>query len=176
MQNNLQVKEMALEANDDGRYFRTIGEVSAELKISPHVLRFWESKFQIIKPHKRRGGHRYYSQLDVEKISEIKTLLYDKGFTIKGAQRHLKDGSKTANTEVFEDTQPDEAINETNSIMQSTLFDNIEENQTDNQTISQEQNKVINFRGKALDKTDKKLIMLFIKELETIKNILQSAN
>ncbi len=69
---------------------RTIGEVSEELDLPPHVLRFWESKFSQIKPQKRRGGHRYYRPQDVEIIRKIKTLLYDQGYTIKGAQNFLK--------------------------------------------------------------------------------------
>ena len=78
--------------------FRTIGEVANELKISPHVLRFWEGKFRQIKPHKRRGGHRYYRPMDVEVIKEIKSLLYERGFTIKGAQNYLKEQQKTVAT------------------------------------------------------------------------------
>ena len=74
--------------------FRTIGEVASDLGVSPHVLRFWESKFTQIKPHKRRGGHRYYRPADVEIIREIRSLLYDRGFTIKGAQKYLKDQRK----------------------------------------------------------------------------------
>jgi DNA-binding transcriptional MerR regulator len=74
--------------------FRTIGEVSENLQIPTHVLRFWETKFTQIKPVKRRGGHRYYRPSDVELIKEIRSLLYDKGFTIKGAQKFLKDNKK----------------------------------------------------------------------------------
>jgi DNA-binding transcriptional MerR regulator len=70
--------------------FKTIGEVSEELDIPPHVLRFWEGKFSSVKPLKRRGGHRYYRPADVESLKEIRALLYEKGFTIKGAQKHLK--------------------------------------------------------------------------------------
>jgi len=69
--------------------FRTIGEVAAELGLPQHVLRFWEGKFSYIKPHKRRGGHRYYRPADIDTLKEIKVLLYDKGYTIKGAQKHL---------------------------------------------------------------------------------------
>jgi DNA-binding transcriptional MerR regulator len=71
--------------------FRTIGEVASEIGIPPHVLRFWESKFDTIKPHKRKGGHRYYKQADIQAIKDIKRLLYEEGFTIKGAQKFLKE-------------------------------------------------------------------------------------
>ncbi|MCB2081997.1 MAG: MerR family transcriptional regulator, partial [Rickettsiales bacterium] len=50
--------------------FRTIGEVAAELELPQHVLRFWETKFSRIRPHKRRGGHRYYRPADVELLKE----------------------------------------------------------------------------------------------------------
>lgn len=78
--------------------FRTIGEVAADLGLPQHVLRFWESKFTIIKPHKRRGGHRYYRPQDVEIIKEVKVLLHEKGFTIKGAQKFLSTRNKSSNT------------------------------------------------------------------------------
>jgi DNA-binding transcriptional MerR regulator len=74
---------------------RTIGEVSESLNLPPHVLRFWESKFSQIKPVKRRGGHRYYRPEDIDSLREIKSLLYDRGYTIKGAQKLLKDAKST---------------------------------------------------------------------------------
>jgi len=70
--------------------FRTISEVAEELGVAPHVLRFWESKFSQIRPLKRGGGRRYYRPEDVETLREIKTLLYEEGYTIKGAQKHLR--------------------------------------------------------------------------------------
>ncbi len=79
--------------------FRTIGEVAAEIALPPHVLRFWESKFPQIKPHKRRGGHRYYRPVDIDLIREIKSLLYERGFTIKGAQKHLKEKKQEATSQ-----------------------------------------------------------------------------
>lgn len=71
--------------------FKTIGEVAEEMDLPTHVLRFWESKFTEIKPKKRRGGHRYYRPQDIETLYEIKHLLYDKGYTIKGAQKFFKE-------------------------------------------------------------------------------------
>ena len=70
--------------------FRTISEVSAALDIPPHVLRFWETKFSNLRPLKRSGGRRYYRPDDVAVLTRIKELLYQDGFTIKGAQRFLK--------------------------------------------------------------------------------------
>lgn len=71
--------------------FRTISEVSAELDVPQHVLRFWETKFKIVKPLKRGGGRRYYRPTDVELIRGIRDLLYKNGYTIKGAQKLLKE-------------------------------------------------------------------------------------
>ncbi|MQP66612.1 MerR family transcriptional regulator [Niveispirillum sp. SYP-B3756] len=71
--------------------FRTISEVSADLEVPPHVLRFWETKFPQIKPLKRGGGRRYYRPDDVELLRRIQALLYREGYTIRGVQRLLKE-------------------------------------------------------------------------------------
>lgn len=70
--------------------FRTISEVAEELDVAQHVLRFWESKFPQVRPLKRGGGRRYYRPEDIELLREIRTLLYDEGYTIKGAQKLLR--------------------------------------------------------------------------------------
>ena len=70
--------------------YQTISEVSAQLDVPAHVLRFWESKFTALKPMKRSGGRRYYRAEDIQLLQTIKTLLYDEGYTIKGAQNSLK--------------------------------------------------------------------------------------
>jgi DNA-binding transcriptional MerR regulator len=72
--------------------FRTISEVAGEIDIPQHVLRFWENKFNQIKPLKRGGGRRYYRPEDVELLRRIKSLLYDDGYTIKGVQKLLREG------------------------------------------------------------------------------------
>ena len=71
--------------------FRTISEVSEDLDLPQHVLRFWETRFTQIKPMKRGGGRRYYRPMDVELIKGIKHMLYDQGYTIKGVQKLLRD-------------------------------------------------------------------------------------
>lgn len=71
--------------------FRTISEVSGELDVPQHVLRFWETKFPQIRPLKRGGGRRYYRPEDVELLRRIQSLLYREGYTIKGVQRLLKE-------------------------------------------------------------------------------------
>ena len=72
--------------------FRTISEVANELNIPQHVLRFWESKFNQIKPMKRGGGRRYYRPEDIGLLRSIRDLLYHDGYTIKGVQRLLREG------------------------------------------------------------------------------------
>jgi DNA-binding transcriptional MerR regulator len=71
--------------------FRNIGEVSVELGIKKHVLRFWELKFPQLKPMKRGGGRRLYRPADVELLRGIRDLLQDAGYTIKGVQRLLRE-------------------------------------------------------------------------------------
>ena len=70
------------------RYF-TIGEVSDLCAVKPHVLRYWEQEFPQLKPVKRRGTRRYYQRQDVLIIRQIRSLLYEEGFTIGGARQRL---------------------------------------------------------------------------------------
>ncbi len=76
--------------------FRTISEVAADLDVPQHVLRFWETKFSQIRPLKRGGGRRYYRPEDVDLLRRIRTLLYGEGYTIKGVQKVLRDGGRSA--------------------------------------------------------------------------------
>ena len=71
------------------RYF-TIGEVSDLCGVKPHVLRYWEQEFPQLKPVKRRGNRRYYQRQDVLVIRQIRSLLYEQGFTIGGARNRLQ--------------------------------------------------------------------------------------
>ena len=72
--------------------FRTISEVADDLHIPQHVLRFWETKFDQVKPLKRGGGRRYYRPDDIQLLRRIADLLYTQGYTIKGVQRLLREG------------------------------------------------------------------------------------
>lgn len=76
--------------------YRTISEVSDELDVPPHVLRFWETKFTQLKPMKRSGSRRYYKASDLELLTRIRDLLYRDGFTIKGAQKALREKKASA--------------------------------------------------------------------------------
>src|SRR5260370_28180151 len=78
------------EEQDDERYYR-IGEVSRITEVRPFVLRYWEEEFPMLEPVKGRQGYRLYRQQDVDLVLKIKRLLYDEGFTIAGARRHLRD-------------------------------------------------------------------------------------
>ena len=84
------------------RYF-TIGEVSELCNVKPHVLRYWEQEFPQLKPVKRRGNRRYYQRQDVLTIRQIRSLLYDQGYTIGGARQRMEGegdaGSSTASSD-----------------------------------------------------------------------------
>ncbi len=71
--------------------FRTISEVAAALDVPQHVLRFWETRFNQVRPMKRAGGRRYYRPDDVALLRRIRTLLYQDGYTIRGVQRMLRE-------------------------------------------------------------------------------------
>lgn len=71
--------------------YYSIGEVSTLTGLKPHVLRYWESQFDVISPNKNRGGSRVYRMRDIETILLVKHLLYEKRFTVQGAKRELKE-------------------------------------------------------------------------------------
>jgi len=69
--------------------YHTISKASDLIGVKSHVLRFWEKKFKLAKPNKIINGRRYYSSLDIKNLLFIKNLLYNKGFTIKGATNFI---------------------------------------------------------------------------------------
>jgi DNA-binding transcriptional MerR regulator len=79
--------------------FYRIGEVSRLTNLKPFVLRYWETEFPMLEPVKSPSGHRLYRQEDVEMVLRIKRLLYDEGFTIAGARRHLREQSGAGENE-----------------------------------------------------------------------------
>ena len=106
--------------------FRTISEVSKDLSLPQHVLRFWETKFAQIKPIKRGGGRRYYRPEDVDLLKGIKNLLYNDGYTIRGVQKVIKEnGSKNI---LFSN-------NKSNIKVQQKTFTDNENNYTSEQNI-----------------------------------------
>src|SRR5246500_1053835 len=80
----------ATQTATDERLYR-IGEVSRLSELKPFVLRYWETEFPMLEPVKSPSGHRMYRQEDVDMVFKIKRLLYDEGFTIAGARRHLRE-------------------------------------------------------------------------------------
>ena len=81
------------------KLFFKIGEVCDLAGVEPFVLRFWESEFPTLAPTKSKAGHRVYRRKDVEMVLKIKSLLYDRGFTIAGARKQLNKGTPVARTE-----------------------------------------------------------------------------
>ena len=78
------------EDGKDEMALRTIGEVSDALKIKPHVLRYWEQQFSLLKPLKRSGGRRYYRPEDIALVEAINRLVNEEGYTLKGAEAVLR--------------------------------------------------------------------------------------
>jgi DNA-binding transcriptional MerR regulator len=76
-------------ANEEGLH--RIGDVSRMADVKPFVLRYWETEFPMLQPVKSARGHRLYREEDVDLVLKIKRLLYDEGFTIAGARRHLRE-------------------------------------------------------------------------------------
>ena len=109
--------------------FRTISEVSKDLSLPQHVLRFWETKFIQIKPIKRGGGRRYYRPEDIRLLKGIKSLLYNDGYTIRGVQKVIKEvgTKKILRNEVennsFTDNEINTNENNSNDINQYQLVD-----------------------------------------------------
>src|ERR1700685_4844561 len=96
---------------DDERLYR-IGEVSRLSDLKPFVLRYWETEFPMLEPVKSPSGHRMYRQEDVDMVFKIKRLLYDEGFTIAGARRHLLEqqpgdgaGTSAATSDAFSEAR-----------------------------------------------------------------------
>ena len=85
-----------MEAKDIKKLYYSISEVSEVTKLKQYVLRYWETEFKQLKPIKNQAGNRIYRSNDIDVILDIKSLLYDRKFTIKGAQQHLKQPSHNA--------------------------------------------------------------------------------
>ena len=97
-------KSFSVPTKKSSNAFLTISEVSSQLELPQHVLRFWETKFDAVKPMKRGGGRRYYRPKDVECLKQIQNLLYFDGYTIKGVQKLIREngGKLPENTSTSE--------------------------------------------------------------------------
>jgi DNA-binding transcriptional MerR regulator len=80
-----------LESAKSSQAFRTISEVSDDLGVPQHVLRFWETKFSAIRPLKRGGNRRYYRPEDIQLLRAVNKLLYTDGYTIRGVQKLIRE-------------------------------------------------------------------------------------
>src|SRR4030067_1154099 len=92
----LMKREVENPISQERLYYR-IGEISRITGIKPHVLRYWESEFKVIKPHKGVSLQRLYRRKDLDLILKIKALLYEEGFTISGAKKKIRDLEKLEN-------------------------------------------------------------------------------
>lgn len=101
------------------RYF-TIGEVSDLCAVKPHVLRYWEQEFPQLSPVKRRGNRRYYQRQDVLTIRQIRSLLYEQGFTIGGARLQLgaDPGRSATETRGFDQERLQDLIRELEQLLE----------------------------------------------------------
>ena len=130
--------------------FRTISEVSKDLAIPQHVLRFWETKFMQIKPIKRGGGRRYYRPEDVQLLKGIKNLLYNDGYTIRGVQKVIKENGTR------------KMMNSDNKVGIKSFTDN--ENTTNEDLISS------NSQHHSISDTKRKKLMSVLNNLVSLQN------
>jgi DNA-binding transcriptional MerR regulator len=101
-------------ADKDPGAFWTIGELSQELGIAQHILRYWESRFPQLKPMQRAGNRRYYRPADVDLARRINRLLNEEGYTVRGVQKLLRERSNSDQpaTEMLPPLEVDETANE----------------------------------------------------------------
>ena len=134
--------------------FRTISEVSKDLSLPQHVLRFWETKFVQIKPIKRGGGRRYYRPEDVDLLKGIKNLLYNDGYTIRGVQKVIKEnGSKNI---LFSNSKA-------NTKLEQKTF-------TDRENIYTSEQNVHSRVGQTLSENKRKKLMDVMQSLVELQN------
>tara|TARA_A100000164_G_C21354947_1_gene517039 strand:+ start:107 stop:550 length:444 start_codon:yes stop_codon:yes gene_type:complete len=138
--------------------FRTISEVSKDLALPQHVLRFWETKFSQIKPIKRGGGRRYYRPEDVDLLKGIKNLLYNDGYTIRGVQKVIKEnGSKNI---LFRN-------NKVNNKLEQKTFTDRENNYNSDQNVHTR-------LGQTLSENKRKKLMDVMQNLVELQNKISS--
>ncbi len=114
------VPNSELPAIPSKRYF-TIGEVSDLCCVKSHVLRYWEQEFPSLKPMKRRGNRRYYQREDVILIRQIRSLLYEQGYTISGARQQIMGGGEVDEMASGSSVLDDVALKKIVSDLEETL-------------------------------------------------------
>lgn len=114
----------------DSKLYRSISEVSDMLDVKPHVLRYWETQFSMLRPRKNRAGNRVYRPEDLKVLFKIRELLYDRRFTIEGARKRLLGERKEAPTTAqakpqveigFSDAESKLVLSEIKSELQAVL-------------------------------------------------------
>tara|TARA_B100000315_G_C14201200_1_gene417747 strand:- start:121 stop:498 length:378 start_codon:yes stop_codon:yes gene_type:complete len=108
-----------MEAKDIKKLYYSISQVSTITGLKQYVLRYWETEFSQLKPSKNGAGNRTYRSHDIDVIMGIKSLLYDRKYTIKGAKQHLNQPTKNTNQTIM----PRKIIKLTNSLDVRTLKD-----------------------------------------------------
>jgi len=107
-----------------GKLYYSISEVSDLVGVKPHVLRYWETQFKMLRPRKGRGGARMYRKRDIEVLFDIKQLLYDQRFTIAGARRKILDDKQDGRDQIelpFTKLDREETIRALKKDMESLL-------------------------------------------------------
>jgi len=85
---------------EGGKIYYSISEVAELTDVKPHVLRYWESKFKMLRPKKNRAGNRMYRPKEIDLILRIKELLYERRYTIAGARRTLLDERRSGESQM----------------------------------------------------------------------------
>lgn len=120
---------------------RTISEASEAIDVPQHVLRFWETKFAQIRPLKRNGGRRFYRPQDLEILAQIKHLLYNQGYTIKGAKKAIDDFARGINglsSEQWIAQIPPASVNDNDANSQPDILSEIAEALSDDAVREEE--------------------------------------
>ena len=112
----------AAQTATEQRLYR-IGEVSRLAQLKPFVLRYWETEFPMLEPVKSPSGHRMYRQEDVDLVFKIKRLLYDEGFTIAGARRHLRENGSASAASESAPSHPTQSENAADLLSRKMLLD-----------------------------------------------------
>ena len=110
----------------DTKTYYSISEAASLTKMKPHVLRYWETQFRMLRPRKNRAGNRMYRKKDLKLILLIKELLYEKGFTIAGAKKKLLDEKDAIRDQLefsFNDVDRAALLLEVRRELQSLLHD-----------------------------------------------------
>ncbi len=131
--------------------YRNIREVSEILELEPHVLRFWESKFENIKPLTRGGGRRYYSPDDISLLQTVKELLHVRGITIKAASEYVE---KYGSNAIYVAPQKEDVVEEKQETENMTTKQSTSSNDNEIKIISNQLNTLETNANKDIARID----------------------